>query len=163
MEGPARPSINHHLHEEVEESQRQNANHLRLCLPRNVQGSMMPHTENDTHHGKIFLRGRYYPPRTSTDEHGNTEYISLVQCCSVWFNGRTIPAEVCLSAGDITNHGRPRTSTETRNMYSLVLCSSVQSVVKPYPQKSVSQREILPTTDEHGQARKRGIYILSSV
>ena len=44
MEGPARPSINHHLHEEVEEPQRQNANHLRLCLPRDVQSSMMPHT-----------------------------------------------------------------------------------------------------------------------
>ena len=27
---------------------------------------------------------------------------------------------------DITNHGRARTSTETRNMYSLVLCSSVR-------------------------------------
>ena len=72
MEGPPRPSINHHLHEEVEEPQRQNANHLWLCLPRDVQGSVMPHTENDTHHGKIYLRGGYYQPRTSTDRHGNS-------------------------------------------------------------------------------------------
>ena len=106
MEGPPRPSINHHLHEEVEEPQRQNANHLRLCLPRNVQGSVMPHTENDPHHGQTRKLGNIYP------------FFRVVPC---------------------------------------------GSVVEPYPQKSVSQREILPTTDDHGFARKHRIYILSSV
>lgn len=131
MEGPARPSINHHLHEEVEEPQRQNANHLWLCLPRDVQGSVMPHTENDTHHGKIYLRGGYYQPRTGTESRRtriHELYISFLLCSSVRFSGRTIPAEVCLSAGDITHHGRARTSTETRNIYPffrVVPCSSV--------------------------------------
>ena len=36
MEGPPRPSINHHLHEEMEKPQRQDTNHLWLCLPGNV-------------------------------------------------------------------------------------------------------------------------------
>jgi len=36
---------------------------------------MMPHTENDTNHGKIYLRGGYYQPRTSTDLHGNKKFV----------------------------------------------------------------------------------------
>lgn len=39
----------------MEEPQGQNANHLRLCLPRDVQSSLMPHTENDTHHGRARI------------------------------------------------------------------------------------------------------------
>ena len=88
---------------------------------------------NDTHHGKIYLRGGYYQPRTSTDKHGNSEYISFLPCSSVRFSGRTIPAEVCLSAGDITNHGRPRTSTETRNIYPFFRVVPCGSVVKSSP------------------------------
>ena len=61
-------------------------------------------------------------------EHGYTEYISFLSCSSVRFSGRTIPAEVCLSAGDITHHGRARICTETQNIYPffrVVPCSSV--------------------------------------
>ena len=74
MEGPARPSINHHLHEEMEKPQRQNANHLRLCLPRDVQGSVMPHTENDTHHGQA---------RKNTETRNIYPWFSVVPCGSV--------------------------------------------------------------------------------
>ena len=43
-----------------------------------------------------------------------------------------------------------RIDTDTRNIYpwfSVVPCSSV---VSTYPRKDASQREIIPTTDEHG-------------
>ena len=37
----------------------------------------------------------------TTDEHGNTIYISLVQCRSVEFSGQSITTEGCFSVGDI--------------------------------------------------------------
>ena len=60
-------------------------------------------------------------PPTSTDGHGNTIYIFLVQCRSVQFSGQSITAERCLSVGDI------------------------------------------PTTDEHGTARKHGDIINDNI
>lgn len=82
----------------------------------------------------------------TTDEHGqartDTEtrrtrihgiYISLVLCSSVRFSGRTIPAEVSLSAGDITHHGRARTDTETQNIYPFFRVVQCSSVVKSSP------------------------------
>ena len=55
----------------------------------------------------------------NTDGHGNTEYISLVQCRSVEFSGQSITTEGCFSVGDIPTtdeHGfaRKNGDTETR-------------------------------------------------
>ena len=150
MEGPARPSINHYLHEEVEKPQRQNANHLWLCFQRNVQGSMMPHTENDTHHGKIYLSGRWFQPRTSTDLHGNAEYISFYSVLfrevqwskhnrrKMYFSGRWF---------------QPRMSTDghgNAEYISLVLCSSVR-----FSGRNITTEKYILVGDDsnHGRAR----------
>ena len=82
-------------------------------------------------------------PRTSTDGHRTTENL----CRSVQ------------SVGTYISHGWTQINTDTRNIYPWFRVVPCSSVVSTYPRKDASQREIIPTTDEHGLPRKlRGYF-----
>ena len=100
----------------------------------------------------------------TTDEHGWTRkhdiypWFSVGQCSSV-VNPYRRKMSLC---GRYTNHRRARTGTETRYI-SLVQCRSVHFSGQSITAERCLSVGDIPTTDEHGWARKHDIYILGSV
>ena len=92
-----------------------------------------------------------YQPLMGTDLHGNTKYISLVQCRSVEFSGQSITTERCFSVGDISTtdeHGQARKNGDVIN-------DNIDNL-RPNQYPLGAKRSRLLTTDEHGWTRKHG-------